>query len=450
MNNAESLIRRLVSRSGGSEGTRPKRPGQPSWLAKFSGRDRLLFTHVMALHRHPVPCNSRCTSAGPPLAWSCSPFDSLATEEWMQFCPLPSLATSAGVVAMEADSDIDTGRNNAELQRRILQNTLQEVAARDENDLDCCVICLDAITDPVEASPCGHRNFDYLCALSWFLEHPSCPLCKANVTSLLRGPADAPNREATAIEQKPEKRPSSHGPHSRSVDELGYRNRRRERLQRHHRSENRCEVSLSQALERRRNIYRQSLYSKHVGSNRVSRYQELTPQLFCADEELVSRARLWIRRELQVFSFLSLDDAADTRDRPGTERHQTATERRRANNAEFLLEYIVAVLKSVDIMGSAGQAEDMISDFLGRDNTKLFLHELRAWLRSPFTKLEDWDRAVQYDEACGSRQDGTSREANRTKLRGDFYRPSPSRSRQRDRHEPYRRNEKGRRFQKRS
>lgn len=355
----------------------------------------------------------------------------------MQFSPLPSLTTSAGVVAMEADSDIDTDRNNAELQQHILQNTLQEVAARGKNDSDCCVICLDAITDPAEASPCGHRNFDYLCALSWFLEHPSCPLCKANVTSLLRGPADVPNREVTTIEQKQEKRPSSRAPPSRSVDELGYRNRRRQRLQHHHRFEHRCEVSLSQALERRRNIYRQSLYSKHVGSNRVSRYQELTPQLFCADEELVSRARLWIRRELQVFSFLSLDDAADNRDRPATERRQTATERRRANNAEFLLEYIVAVLKSVDIMGSAGQAEDMISDFLGRDNTKLFLHELRAWLRSPFTKLEDWDRAVQYDEAGGSRQDAASRAANRTKLRGDFYRPGPSRSQRRDRHEPY-------------
>ena len=38
----------------------------------------------------------------------------------------------------------------------------------------------------------------------------------------------------------------------------------------------------------------------------------------------------------------------------------------------------------------------MLQDFLGRDNTRLFLHELKAWLRSPYT-LEDWDRHVQYD-----------------------------------------------------
>lgn len=72
---------------------------------------------------------------------------------------------------------------------------------------------------------------------------------------------------------------------------------------------------------------------------------------------------------------------------------------RRANNAEFLLEYIVAILKTVDIQGSGGEAEDMLKDFLGRDNTRLFLHELRAWLRSPYTSLDDWDRHVQYNDS---------------------------------------------------
>lgn len=113
----------------------------------------------------------------------------------------------------------------------------------------------------------------------------------------------------------------------------------------------------------------------------------MTPQLFVRDEELVSRARKWIRRELQVFQFLS----------PDGDEEEGIT--RKANNAEFLLEYIIAILKSVDIKGSGGQAEDMLQEFLGRDNTRLFLHELRAWLRSPYISLEDWDRNVQYNEA---------------------------------------------------
>ncbi len=142
-------------------------------------------------------------------------------------------------------------------------------------------------------------------------------------------------------------------------------------------------VNPDAALLRRKEIYNLQLYSLHVGSNRLSRFRDLTPQLFARDTELISRAKKWIRRELQVFQFLN----------PDGEEGPT----RRANNAEFLLEYIVAILKTVDVKGS--QAEDMLQDFLGRDNTRLFLHELKAWLRSPYMTLEDWDRHVQYDIA---------------------------------------------------
>ena len=106
-------------------------------------------------------------------------------------------------------------------------------------------------------------------------------------------------------------------------------------------------------------------------------------QLFVQDQELVSRAKKWIRWELQVFQFLNPDGVGEE----GIAR--------RTNNAEFLLEYIVAILKSVDVKGS--QAEEMVHEFLGRENTRLFLHELKGWLRSPFSTLEDWDRHVQYD-----------------------------------------------------
>ena len=69
---------------------------------------------------------------------------------------------------------------------------------------------------------------------------------------------------------------------------------------------------------------------------------------------------------------------------------------RRTRNAEFLLDYIISILKTIHIKGSGGQAEDMLQEFLGRENTMLFLHELQAWLRSPFLCLQDWDRNVQY------------------------------------------------------
>ena len=142
------------------------------------------------------------------------------------------------------------------------------------------------------------------------------------------------------------------------------------------------QVNPDAALQRRKDVYSLRLYSLHVGSNRLSRFRDLTPQVFVHDQELVSRAKKWIRRELQVFQFLKSG---------GIEEAGIA---RRVDNAEFLLEYIVAILKTVDVKGN--QAEDMLQEFLGRDDTRLFLHELKAWLRSPYTTLEDWDRHVQY------------------------------------------------------
>jgi len=160
-------------------------------------------------------------------------------------------------------------------------------------------------------------------------------------------------------------------------------------------------------LLRRRHVYRNQLYSLRVGSNRLSQYRELTPELFNCDEQLVSRARKWIRRELRVFSFLNPDPEEED-EGPGPSRNnriahpgQQRLENRRGNNAEFLLEYVIAILRTVDVKGSAGQAEELLRDFLGRDNARLFLHELSSWLRSPYMSLEDWDRNVQYEDTVG-------------------------------------------------
>lgn len=181
----------------------------------------------------------------------------------------------------------------------------------------------------------------------------------------------------------------------------------------------------------RRNVYRHQLYSLRVGSNRLSQYSEVTPEQFNRDEALVSRARKWIRRELQVFSFLNPETEEDrgtgnvpgAMPRPGHRR----LEERRANNAEFLLEYVIAILRTVDLKGSAGQAEELLRDFVGRENARLFLHELLAWLRSPYVTLEDWDRHVQYPALPQSTFDGDR--AGPTRWNRDT--PSPNVARRR-------------------
>lgn len=229
---------------------------------------------------------------------------------------------------------------------------------------------------------------------------------------------------------------------------------------------------LDRALERRRSVYFHHRFSKHVGSNRLSNYREITPRMFLRDPVLVSRARKWIRRELLVFSFLRRGLAptragqAAASDAPrqcyaNGRRSRMDMTRRRAQNAEFLLEYIIAILKTVDMMGCAGTAEDMIAEYLGRQDTQVFLHELRAWLRSPFTDLEDWDKAVQYDGELrpdwldapeewwrrGEYQEASSRprgfvqgntrlHRDRERFVGDQYRDRYRRKRQRRRRAP--------------
>ncbi|KAI0123740.1 hypothetical protein BJ170DRAFT_640221 [Xylariales sp. AK1849] len=290
---------------------------------------------------------------------------------------------------------------STDIKAKVLQSTLDEVATRNEqgthDQIECCVICLENIAEACEAQPCQHTNFDFLCLVSWLQHQSKCPLCKAEVREVRYESEPSDKQWKTfVVPEKREIRSSSTAPRRPLPPRRNwpyYRPHRR----RVHDTPSQL-VGDDEELTHRRQIYRDQLYSLHVGSNRVSQYKDLTPQLFESDAALISRARMWLRRELKVFEFLH------TPSEPlGSEDAMT---RRRANNAEFLLEYIVAILKTVDIQGSRGQAEDMLQEFLGRDNTRLLLHELKSFLRSPYTSLKDWDRYVQYDKGKKRRVEG--------------------------------------------
>ncbi|KAI9052424.1 hypothetical protein LZ554_003770 [Drepanopeziza brunnea f. sp. 'monogermtubi'] len=306
---------------------------------------------------------------------------------------------------------MDTEPLNARSQ--ILLTTLAEISARrdasTEPEEDCCVICLERISDQAVAQPCKHASFDFLCLISWLQEQSSCPLCKADVTTVQynftdSGPAVFRTYEVASTKTQPSVSTSSSNAGYSRPSSFESRTRRPYRRRENN---NAPTQTPDQALLRRKQVYEQQLFSLHVGSNRVSRFRDLTPALFTTDAELVSRARKWIRRELQVFTFLNADAASST------------SNDRRANNAEFLLEYIVAILKTVDIQGSEAQAEEMLKDFLGRETTRLFLHELRAWLRSPYTELAAWDVHVQYSESSNAgRRGGEKSRYTRDRARG--------------------------------
>ncbi|TQW04003.1 RING finger domain protein [Cordyceps javanica] len=314
------------------------------------------------------------------------------------------------------------------------------VAGDDDSRNTQCVICLQDLREPCEIVPCGHCLFDLACAQIWLRQNPTCPLCKVRAVRVLygdgrgRGGGGSPPGPRLVWELPPPGDaflalwPRLYAPSHDPERALPRRRRRRRRRA----DDEEEEAAAAAALRVRRQVYAQARFSMHVGSNPVSGYRELTPDLFRHDEELVSRARLFMRRELQVFEFLSHPTTTRTTASlsspaplPFSPRHFSysysynsssssfrpsppsppmssppAARRPRIPRAEFLLEYVIAMLKSVDPVGSAGAARAMLADHLGDAHARLFLHELRSWLRSPFARLEDWDRVVQYPPAA--------------------------------------------------
>lgn len=136
-------------------------------------------------------------------------------------------------------------------------------------------------------------------------------------------------------------------------------------------------------------VYKYMKYSCHVGANAISGFRNIDHSDITDSHTLRSKARMWIRRELSIFPFLlpgaTACDHFDVNFPPP-----------RVNNYDFLVEFVVGIVRYLDIKGSSGTAEDLVVELLGLDRAKLFLHELNHWMRSPYTHLADWDREVQY------------------------------------------------------
>lgn len=248
-------------------------------------------------------------------------------------------------------------------------------AAKGTTAQDVCTICLDPISERAVAVPCNHLTFDFLCLVSWLQEQPTCPLCKRTVTKVeydFRSPEDYKTYHVPKDHQPLRNDTSAHARRSHLP------------LNRHRRQQPAAPPPPTDdpSLSRRKHIYRHRLFALHVGSNRFSQYRSITPSDF-SSQALQSKARTFLRRELQVFSFL---DSSST-NIPG---------RGRGGNRDFLIEYIIAILKTCEIRGADGKAEELVSEFLGRENARQLLHELEAWLRSPFATLREWDEVVQY------------------------------------------------------
>ncbi|KAI5793872.1 RING finger domain protein [Peziza echinospora] len=256
-----------------------------------------------------------------------------------------------------------------------IANRRMSLEAETEEGVNC-VICLDKISELCTTVPCGH-SYDFVCILNWLELRQNCPLCNCLVVELHTCSVDGKIQKHSVEPPRPTSAPpastSTSTPSSTSGRETFLlRNRAYTRsLNRRRRRRSPSPISEDTAILRRRFIYKHKLRSLYVGSNRMSRFRNVGPRDFREDEELVSRARMWVRRELQVWEWTN-------------------------SNAEFLIEFVIGILKSVDLKGSAGQAEEMMTEILGREHAQIFIHELHAFLKSPFTSLRPFDEFVQY------------------------------------------------------
>lgn len=338
-----------------------------------------------------------------------------------------------------------------DIQGQVLNETLHGLASREDTETTAaCVICLSEISEACTAKPCSHNNFDFLCLASWLQQKTSCPLCKAEVLEIQYDFTDEGNSKTYRVPKiglqsigtgstHQESRQTSHPNHRiRGRGQQSPHGNLRNGRRTFRPSPSDPSVRARGALAKRRQVYRDHLFSLHVGTNAMSRYKDVTLRQLQSDPDLISRARAWIRRELQVFEFLNDDGESPRTEDSGAE--GSLRRRRRQNNALFVLEYVIAILKTVDIQESSGHAENLLSDFLGRENSQIFLHELRNFLRSPFS-IEAWDNHVQYDEtkaAPSSSRDGlvaTTELDNSGSSRqmSDRYRPRPFEGRSRGR-----------------
>lgn len=248
------------------------------------------------------------------------------------------------------------------------------------SDTDNCTICLCPISERAVAAPCNHLSFDFLCLVQWLQSSAQCPLCKAAVVEVQYDFRDHNDYKRYVVP-----RALLSSATSRSFSEP-YRHAGEE-------SRISCFRGENPALWRRRQVYEHQLYSLHVGSSAYSGYTDFTTQTFATSPGLQARARTFLRRELHAIDAESRVGASA---QTGGQRRQKSTLRRRQATTDYLVEFIIAVMRTHEAKSFDDRAAELLSEFMAVDNAHLLLHELTHWLRSPYVRLDDWDNAVQY------------------------------------------------------
>ena len=122
------------------------------------------------------------------------------------------------------------------------------------------------------------------------------------------------------------------------------------------------------ALTRRKQVYLKGWKAKPPPVSSLSKFKDTKPKNFSQDPHQLSKLVPWITRELQAI--LGIQDV------------------------ELILEYIVALLKTIDL--KTNQGKECLQEYLGI-HTELFIHELFCFAKS-FLNMEAYDQVVEYDQ----------------------------------------------------
>ncbi|KZO99683.1 hypothetical protein CALVIDRAFT_356967 [Calocera viscosa TUFC12733] len=268
-----------------------------------------------------------------------------------------------------------------------LAQDVLDVAEEDNGD---CAICLQPIQDRT-VLPCAHDVFCWECILLWVEHSRKCPLCTHAIDHLIHNIRFVRAKERALV---PNAHPLPRSPYdyqkhflpplpSSSPSRPIAAQQRRQIQSRRNREwgrprREREADELERAVQRRRWIYRNGLYAKHVASNPYTRYKPgPSPSQFAASSSDISRTAAFLRRELRVWPALDV---------------------------EFLTTFILSLMRSLDIRSEASVkllAEFLDMDEGGRKNAEHFAHEVYSYLRSPYRSLIIYDTVVQYDSPAG-------------------------------------------------
>ncbi|EMD36012.1 hypothetical protein CERSUDRAFT_96236 [Gelatoporia subvermispora B] len=243
----------------------------------------------------------------------------------------------------------------------------------DDSDVEQCSICLQPLADRTIIPKCSHE-FCFECLLVWTEQSRKCPLCTQTIGDYLihhvRSKYDYQKHYLTPLRSSSR---LSEGVRAQTVARRRAQTRREQEWGRRRWREQEEADELERAIEHRRWVYRHKLYAKHVASNPYTRYKPFpTPAQFAASPDHISRATIFLRRELRVW--------------PGLD-------------VEFLTTFTISLMKSLDIRSEP--AVRLLAEFLDMDNggsrvnAEHFAHELYSFMRSPYRELPLYDRAVQ-------------------------------------------------------